>query len=83
MIRILSNGKDKVFEAHCVTCGSDLEYQHEDVQKDNDEEFKMRYIVCPVCGEKLVALMETKEDRDLWKARVLSGFATSCFCKNA
>ena len=78
-MKVLKNGKDKAFYAHCLGCGSDLEYTNDDVTKEKGE-FTTQYIVCPVCGEKLNANMETKEELDDWKLRAIGAFSYSCKC---
>lgn len=75
-MKVLKNGKEKAFFAHCCGCGSELEYQLEDVQIDVDGNFKMRYVECPICKEKLVAQMLTAEETEQCKltARHIAGF---------
>lgn len=77
-MKVLKNGKDKAFYSSCISCGSELEYTLEDVKEDKKSEFKNKYIICPVCGEKLIAGMETKEELEMWKFRALRAFACSC-----
>lgn len=77
-MKVLKNGKEKAFYTHCITCGSDLEYTFEDVRRDNGEKFKMQYIICPVCGEKLIANMETKKEAEMWTMRTLRAWNSAC-----
>lgn len=79
-MKVLKNGKEKSFYAHCLGCGSDLEYMNDDVKKEAGD-FTIQYITCPVCGTKLNANMETKEELDEWKLRAIGAFGYSCGCK--
>ena len=80
MVKIIKNGNEKTFFGHCFSCGSEFEYQFEDVQTETDGTFKTRYVECPVCKEKLVAQMLTADETEQCKLsiRYLSPFNSCC-----
>lgn len=76
MIKIIKDGREKVFRARCQKCATDFEYQEEDIQEaeplpDGVREpsdlivttaLQIPRVVCPVCGEKCYAARYTKEE---------------------
>lgn len=52
-MRTLKNGKDVKYYTICPECASHLEYDYDDVQKAGGSELGSRYIICPVCGERI------------------------------
>ena len=55
MIKIIANGKEKVFKQRCNNCATDFTYMLEDVKEYNYCSDKD--IICPVCGESMTAYL--------------------------
>lgn len=56
-MKVIKNGKEKTFITRCSSCGSDLEYTLEDVNKKKVEFGEINYVTCPVCSKELYALL--------------------------
>lgn len=52
-MRTLKNGKEVKYYAVCPECSSHLEYSYEDIQKAGGMDTGSKYIVCPVCDERI------------------------------
>lgn len=52
-MRTLKNGKDVKYYVMCPECSSHLEYEYDDIRKSGGTESGGRYIVCPVCEERI------------------------------
>lgn len=52
-MRALKNGKDVKYYVMCPECSSHLEYEHDDIRKSGGTESGKRYIVCPICDERI------------------------------
>lgn len=52
-MKTLKNGKEVKYYAVCPECASHLEYCYEDIRKCGGAESGSRYIVCPVCEERI------------------------------
>lgn len=71
MIAVIEDGSKKVFFTQCYNCASELEYTLADTGEEKISEYlttKQKYIVCPICGQKMSASLLTKEQQD----RILS-----------
>lgn len=67
MINVVVNGHYKVFYAKCSSCASELDYTLDEVKEEKIGEFvkvKHKYIICPICGQKVDAYLWTKEDHE-------------------
>lgn len=53
MVKIISNGKEKVFKQRCYNCATDFTYMLEDVKGYNYSFDKD--IICPVCIKRMTA----------------------------
>ena len=72
MIKIIKNGKEKIFIARCAECASDLTYELSDVQRKKDEDDfytqpSYSYINCPVCNASIYVNLVTEEDNEKMK----------------
>lgn len=52
-MRTLKNGKEVKHYIICPECSSHLEYEYDDIRKSGGAESGGRYIVCPVCEERI------------------------------
>lgn len=52
-MRTLKNGREVKYYAICPECSSHLEYTYDDIQKSGGLESGSKYIVCPVCEERI------------------------------
>ena len=70
MVKIVTNGKDKIFYTKCHKCSTEFEYQFEDVKTEKikslfgDSESDMEAVRCPVCNEPISATLLTKKEYD-------------------
>lgn len=55
-MKVIKEGKVQTFQIYCQDCGSKLKYIKKDVLYDGD----IRYIICPVCGEKIIISLNKK-----------------------
>ena len=75
MIKIIKDGREKVFRARCQKCATDFEYETEDIQEAEPrsdgakspadliaETALYPRVVCPVCGSKAYAARYTEEE---------------------
>ena len=65
MIKVITNGKEKIYFTRCVKCATDFEYEFSDVEivpPVGDYGFGERNIICPICGEKNYAGLLTKDE---------------------
>lgn len=52
-MRTLKNGKEVKYYAICSECSSHIEYDYDDMKKPGGASTGGRYIVCPVCEERI------------------------------
>lgn len=81
MISVIKNGKEKNFYTRCNKCGSEMEYNHDDVKYETSVAstgITRRFIICPVCGETLLVNLVTKEEFDEMKKGSNSWMYNSC-----
>lgn len=52
-MRALKNGKEIKHYTICPECASHLEYGYDDIQKAGGMDVGTKYIVCPVCDERI------------------------------
>lgn len=67
MINVTVNGHDKVFYAKCKSCASELEYTLDEVKEESigiHMPLNLKFIYCPICNQKVDALLLTKEDHE-------------------
>lgn len=67
MIKIIKNGKDKVFYTKCSRCATEFTYTYEDIEMGYPEtalikELEQPLVECPVCETTISANMITKEE---------------------
>ena len=68
MVKIIKNNMQEPTNITCPGCQSELEFTHEDIQRDENKDLFMtwrrppiRYIVCPVCKrDVLIEKVEVK-----------------------
>lgn len=72
MVKIIKDGKDKIFYTKCLHCATEFEYQLDDVQTEKTEGmiFEAKTIKCPSCGENTAATLLTREECE----RLLSNY---------
>lgn len=66
MIEVVRSGKEKTYFDHCSKCGTDMTYKLKDVQTKNpggSNFLSYYYIICPVCGNEVSAMLHTEEER--------------------
>lgn len=78
-MRTLKNGKEVKYYAICPECSSHLEYGYEDFHKGGGAESGSRYIVCPVCDEriKIKSPTQTTPLNIGWPASALNACCTT------
>lgn len=66
-MKIIKNGKEKVFFEKCTECATEFEYNYDDIHKLSSGEMECRVITCPVCGKEVYPTLLEKEDFDFYK----------------
>lgn len=70
MVKIISDGRNKMFYTKCHKCATEFEYQLEDIKTEKtksiisvgDEDIEA--VRCPVCDEIIPSTLMTKEEYD-------------------
>ena len=61
MVKIIKNNMKEPISITCPGCKSELEFTHEDIQRDDDNDYLLgirrppiRYIICPICKRNII-----------------------------
>lgn len=78
MIKILKNGREKEYFAHCQNCGTEMSYEYSDVKYETAiKGDKGKYVICPTCGTAISVSLLTEDEAKQRAKNVLFG---NCCC---
>lgn len=64
-MRVIVNGRDRVFETECDVCRSILVYKLEDLKEEVKKTGAFittkKFIICPICGKRIIRDTSFKE----------------------
>lgn len=65
-MKIIKNGKEKVFFIKCDECSTEFEYDHNDIFLSSGE-IQYKIVKCPICGHEVYVTLLSKEEFDFYK----------------
>lgn len=66
-MKIIKNGKEKVFFEKCTGCATEFEYNYNDIHNSLSGEIEYKMVKCPICSKEVYATLLEKEDYEFYK----------------